>query len=412
MKRLVTILTALALAAAGPLAAQIACGGGCSGSESAASCPGPKACTVNPSITSMSAIQSAVNTAPAGTVICVGPGTYTGSLSFSGKAVTVRAPSGAILTGPGPIVTFTAGDTSVLDGFTITGGISATGGGVLIVDASPTVQNCVIEGNTAAATSANPFPRGGGAYVGGSFAAPSILCTCFRNNSSGYAGGGLSTNYLAHPYLDSDTFAGNTAGFGAGYSAAFSGTANIENSEFLGNSASVDGGAIHVLTQFGHTFVRRTVFKDNVAAASGGGAWVPAGFATILNSVFDSNVAVNGGGAAVGDDGVLAVESSIFVGNHSRRPSSTLAGGAAPTTLVNNYNLFYKNYPVFPYPGFVSTVGNVGILTANPLFKAGTCYALGAGSPALGAGLPDLHFDNTYDSARNDMGVGGGPVVP
>ncbi len=415
MKTFVAFLVAATLMAAHPLTAAVDCGG-CWGSLN---CPVPPPCPAGAkhvSGTTMTVIQNAINAAAPGSVICVAPGTYVGNLNFHGKAVTVKSstPLGAILKGGvagTPVVTFTSNESqaSVLDGFVITGGTATGGAGFLIVNASPLIQNCLVKGNNATKAS-YPYPRGGGGAVVGSFAAPSILCTCFQGNHSDYAGGGLSTGYLAHPYLNNDTFAGNTASYGGGYSSGFSGLANIENSAFTGNSA-IDGAGLHISTQFGATLVRRTILQGNQASGIGGGAWVPAGFATFLNSVFDRNSAGEGGAAATGYDGVLTVESSILVHNAtSLSASAALIGDASPlgTTLVNNFNLFFGN--TGGTGDFANTTGNLGIVTGlDPLLSG--CYALGGGSPALHTGIPDYHFDNA-NTTVNTMGIHGGPVVP
>jgi len=412
MKTLAAILVSATLATtAPPLVAAVDCGG-CWGSLN---CPAPPACPAGAkhvSGTTMSVIQNAVNAAAPGAVICVAPGTYVGNLNFHGKAVTVksRTPLGAILKGGvagTSVVTFTSNESqaSVLDGFVITGGSAPGGAGFLIVNASPTIKNCLVKGNTATGAS---YPRGGGGAVVGSFAAPSISCTCFQGNHSDYAGGGFSSGYLAHPDLYNDTFASNTASYGGGYSSSFSGLANIENNVFSGNSA-IDGAGLHIATTFGATLVRRTILQGNRASGNGGGAWVPAGFATILNSVFDSNSAGDGGGAATGFDGVLTVESSIFVHNSTSDPSSaTLAAATSPagTTLINNFNLFFGD--TGGSGELTNTLGNLGIVTgSDPSFTG--CYVPGAA--ALHAGLPDYHFDNS-DGTTNTLGIHGGPIVP
>ena len=424
MKTFIAIFAAGTLAAASPLAAAIACGGACWGSANAPNCPGVQSCT--PTITgggSMSLIQSAINAAATGAVICVGPGTYTGNLNFNGHAVTVRAPSGATLasgTAGTPVVTFDSneGSGSVLDGFTVTGGTAANGAGILITNASPTIQNCLIEGNTATASGSNPNPRGGGVYVGGDEASPSILCSCLENNSSGYAGGGLTSAYLARPYLDNDTFAGNTASYGAGYESVFSGGANIENSEFIGNMASGDGGAMHVLAQFGESFVRRSVFSANTASGNGGAAWVPAGFATILNSIFENNSASNGGAAAVDFDGVLTVESSIVVGNTAATSDAALVqdAGTPGTTLLENYNYFFSNTPA----DTLNTTGMIGDVTSSSTppsvypfvlpMTSTNCYVVISATPPRHSGLPSSFFDNG-NGTTNNQGIGG-PTTP
>ncbi|HXO22313.1 MAG TPA: hypothetical protein VOA87_20530, partial [Thermoanaerobaculia bacterium] len=359
-----------------------------------------------------SLIQTAINGSKRGAVVCVNPGTYTGNLVFSGQAVTVQSttPLGAILHGTGgTVVSFLNGDASTLDGFQITGGTGAGGGGIRVDSSSPMIQNCLVTGNTATASS---HPQGAGAYIAGSKAAPLIRCTCFQGNHSNFIGGGLESAYLAHPYLSHDTFVSNTAPYGAGISVEFDGLVSVENSEFLANVANIDGGAVHVLGPFGNADIRRTVLLANTAGSNGGALWIPAGFATVLNSIFDSNKASNGGAAATDFDGVLTVESSILVNNTTTGGVGTaaLSAGSAPATLVENFNLFFNNVPAGPGGTFFDTTGNLGNLFSDPKFGT-KCYNLSPTSPALHTGLPDLHFNNT-DGTRNSMGVYGGPTFP
>jgi hypothetical protein len=431
MNRLVScLILSISAAAATPAFAGIACGG-CWGSflcpQQPSGCPAGAIVVNIPSgktTGNASLIQSAITKANEGAVICVGRGTYSGDINFMGKAITLKSstPLGAILHGSGtaPVVTFDSNESSasVLEGFEITGGSgqNSNGGGILILNASPTISNCLVTGNRVNRTMSNSSPRGGGAYVGGSEAAPSILCSCFQGNHSDFEGGGLETADFAHPYLDDDSFESNDADFGGGLAADLSGLTNIENSEFAKNSAGGDGGAIHVLTQFGTTMVRRTLISSNTAGGNGGGLWVAAGFATVLNAQFDSNSATEGGGAAAGFDSVVSVESSIFVFNTtSDSAGATLfADTTAPgTSLVNNYNLFFGNTvgTIPSPPDSLNTLGNIGILDANPDFEVGGCFPVGPGSPTVRAGIPDSHFANAGGS-RNTMGIHGGPVVP
>jgi nitrous oxidase accessory protein NosD len=117
-------------------------------------------------------IQAAVDAAGDGDEVRVAPGPWVEHLDFGGKAIAVVG-SGAdsVLDGggTGSVVTFASGEgpASVLDSFTITNGDAPMGGGVRIVDASPTVRRNVIRENAAAA-------RGSGIYVEGAAAAPHI----------------------------------------------------------------------------------------------------------------------------------------------------------------------------------------------------------------------------------------------
>lgn len=120
---------------------------------------------------------------------------------------------------------------SVVDGFTITNGgtvvsegDTGSGGGVLCVDSSPEIINCIIAGNSAyymgggvfQGTVRNSIIRGNSCemYGGGSASAtvPTTLRNCLLyDNSAGQYGGG---SFYSDPY--NCTYVGNTAGIGMG----------------------------------------------------------------------------------------------------------------------------------------------------------------------------------------------------
>lgn len=390
----------------------------CPGAASSSCGSFPAACPVGATIISgggsAAMIQNAINAAQTGAVICVQPGVYTGQINFKGKAITVMSPTALSATlnggGIGPVVTFATGEgyASVLTGFQITNGAATFGGGILIVNASPTIRNCLVTNNTATGYA---YSRGGGAWVFGKWSAPTIRCTTFQGNQADYKGGGLESDYSARPYLYFDTFQGNSAPYGGGFGAEWNGLATISDSLFLSNSANGDGGGLHVLTQFGTTLVRRTVIAGNTAPGNGGGMWVAGGFATVLNSVFDANSASHGAAVAAGYGSSVNVESSILVNSPSSPypTDATLAVDsgdlAVGSSLLNSFNLFAGNSG----PNSVGTALNNQILTTPVSFVG--CHCLPAGSPAIGSGMPIYFFDNAYNGQRNDMGAHGGPTA-
>ncbi|MCZ6543318.1 MAG: hypothetical protein O6768_06600, partial [Planctomycetota bacterium] len=103
----------------------------------AANCPGPgNGSEADPYCSIQTAIDNAVDTDE----IVVAPGTYFETINFLGKAVTLRSSGGPEVTiidaggdlGAGSVVTCDAaeGPGSVLQGFTITGGVAFEGGGM------------------------------------------------------------------------------------------------------------------------------------------------------------------------------------------------------------------------------------------------------------------------------------------
>jgi len=101
-----------------------------------------------------SSIQAAISAATGGDVITVAAGEFPEDIDFLGKAIAVigSGPASVIRgTGLGSVVQFANGEgsDSVLDSFTITGGVADRGGGIYISGASPMIARNVITQNQA-----------------------------------------------------------------------------------------------------------------------------------------------------------------------------------------------------------------------------------------------------------------------
>jgi parallel beta-helix repeat protein len=152
-------------------------------------------------------IQAALAAAQPGDEIRVAPGEFREDLDFLGKAVTVLGSGPRTVvrgTGTGPVVTFASGEgpDSVLDSVTVTGGRATEGGGIHIVDASPTVRRAVISGNLAAA-------RGSGIFVGGAGAAPHLHNNLVIHNAHSAGDPHAVQSVGASPVIENNTVVGN-----------------------------------------------------------------------------------------------------------------------------------------------------------------------------------------------------------
>jgi hypothetical protein len=383
-----------------------------------ADCPGASACVLSKcplgakQVKAGQSIQKAINAAPySPSAICVAPGTYKEKIDFQGKPINLVSSGGPGVTfldggGSGTVVTFKTaeGKDSVLDGFTVRNGMAGYGAGILINMASPTIRNSILTNNRATGT----FGRGGGVGVLGAQAHPAILCVQFLGNMADYDGGGLISGYSANPYLRSDYFEGNKAQYGGGIGVYNSGRLDLGWTELFANQATGDGGGIHTGVVYGNVLVRQVWFKNNTAGGNGGGMWVPAGLADVINCTFDGNKASNGGGVAAGFGGMANVASTLFVRNNTTNVSSaTLVNASGSnTSVVNHYNGFFGNTGGGNFSG---TYGDKGLLLpgSDPL---GSSCCPAAGSPALHAGIPDSLFNNA-NGTINDMGACGGPAL-
>ena len=172
-------------------------------------------------------IQSAIESASDGDIILVDPGTYLGQINFLDKNITLASLiySGynqndlekTILDGDGqgPIVTFNDGQdqSAILLGFIIeNGSASQSGGGILIEDASPTIDRNIIHNNHAGSCGGT----GGGIAVQGE-SYPHIFGNVIHDNIvSGecdcicYYGGGVYVDTTSWPVVGGSVTLGNT----------------------------------------------------------------------------------------------------------------------------------------------------------------------------------------------------------
>ena len=114
-------------------------------------------------------IQAAIDASSNGDTVLVVAGTYTGSgsevIKTRGRGITIRSLAGAAVTtidgeGLRHVVSCTNNEssTTIIEGFTITGGAGNWGGGIFCGGSSPSFTDCIITDNTATT-------RGGGAYT-------------------------------------------------------------------------------------------------------------------------------------------------------------------------------------------------------------------------------------------------------
>lgn len=282
-------------------------------------------------------IQSAIVAAAAGDVVLVAPGNYVETISFLGKAITVKASQGAAVTTidgnqAGPVISFAFGEgpSSVLDGFTITNGrgpdgVQSTGsaqlsngkaGGIDCDQTSPTIKNCVVSGNTGgrggsltngAALSAGRAGPGG---IRSRLGAPTIIGTTIAQNLGGLpfpattagsvivAGSGGAGGLLidqASPVIKNCIFDQNVGRDGA-----------------TGGTQPGAGGAGAIRADSPQTTITGTLFRQNHGGAGGtitgapqsatnmgsggAGAVVTNGTAAFVNCIFDRNTGGDAGG--------------------------------------------------------------------------------------------------------------------
>jgi predicted outer membrane repeat protein len=272
----------------------------------------------------VASIQQALDEAADGDTLVVAPGDYVldrtleftklGLVSPGSRNVTLRSEGGPEVTvillssrplagQLGSVIVFRGGEgpSSVLEGFTISGGIgshinSATrGGGILCLDgSSPSLINCRIIDNTA--------ELGGGVY---SERSSPRFRSCIIAGSRARTGGGLFA--IGGDLVIIDTVIhGNTAsiecaetsckgGSGGGVFLADGTRASFVGCDISDNHADGFGGGLDASTRE-NLLLERCSIRNNVATIRGGGILTLASGPRLLNCIISLNRAKLGGG--------------------------------------------------------------------------------------------------------------------
>jgi len=293
-----------------------------------------------------STIQAGIDAANVGNIVLVAEDTYYENINFKGKAITVASLFlidgdsthilNTIIDGSQPIypdsasvVSFFSGEdtTSVLCGFTITGGtgtigetITRAGGGIAIYLSGATICNNIIEFNSL--DSINAF--GGGIYVGYNNIVI-IKNNIIRNNSvtgDTPLGGGISLQYSGLTYIRSN---------------------HIIDNDAIGRAAS--GGGIDLNVSLDELIIENNYIEGNTTTQTniwgGGGidlySWgAPV---TVSNNLIVNNTGYNGGGILVAFESAVSTKSAALnLGNISgiKKESSSAEYLQDIPVLLNN----------------------------------------------------------------------------
>ena len=308
-------------------------------------------------------IQEAINASNNGDTVYVSSGVYQENIDFKGKNIVLKGVSSdsTIIAGVGdenPVVTIGSGEdtTSVLSGFTISGGLN---GGIRITDASPRLIDLVIANNQ--------DTDGGGIYISNSQNTV-ITNSIIKDNSSESHGGGIAV-------FDSSDI-------------------EIRNCK-ISNNSSITGGGIYSANS--ELEISHTVIYENESTNDGGG---------ITISSYSSN-----GSSLSLSNATLYSNSSI---NTPQAGGIILAGSNSSASISNsiiwdrvqgsNFELSYTNIQLELNGGLeiASGQGNIDSVALFVDAEEGD-FSLQKGSPCIDAGNPEDELDP--DGTRADIGA-------
>jgi parallel beta-helix repeat protein/predicted outer membrane repeat protein len=295
--------------------------------------------------------------------------------------------------------------TSVLDGFTVTGGnasgrwttIHRCGGGMYNRFGGPTVSNCTFVRNQA---------RTGGGMYNERYSFPKVTnCRFIRNSiiDLNHAGGAVFNGYSSIT-LSYCIFIENSARDGGGVCNSTESVCRLTNCTFIGNSATEDGGGLCDAYGDRTPVINSCLFMQN-SANRGGALYCSHSSPTITNCTFAFNSAFLYGGGMYGG-GIIT--NCIFSGNSDNE------GMDESAQLDTRWDKTSINYSCIQrWTGHLGGLGNHG---EDPLFVdadgddniAGTeddNLHLLPDSPCIDAGDPD------YVAEPNEKDLDGNPRV-
>jgi len=259
-------------------------------------------------------IGNALEIVDSGNVVYVMPGSYMEKIDFKGKKFKLfcSGEAGSCIidgTGNGTVVTFSGGEdsSSVLDGFTITGGNNNDvydGGGMTIrTESDPLIQNCTFTNNSA---------DGGGAVFSREKAKPTFIGCNFETNTSTEDGGAIFCDRDSKPKIENCTFIGNISTDGNGGAIAVDDASPIiTNCTFIGNLAVEGSGGALSLSDLREVTINNSQFISNTAKKGGAVYIYDANDVQFTQCRFESNNADFGGGIYIDDSGMTQVPVSF-----------------------------------------------------------------------------------------------------
>ncbi|MBN2161533.1 MAG: SUMF1/EgtB/PvdO family nonheme iron enzyme [Pontiellaceae bacterium] len=340
--------------------------------------------------TAFTNIQSAVNSASAGDSIVVSDGTYLLdseiTVNRSVRIQSVNGPASTIIDGQGQTRCFnlTSGG-SLIGGFTIRNGYTTeSGGGILCVNATAVVSNCVVTGNHAL--------HGGGIH-GGSAYRCSVL-----NNEASRVGGGVHTTRIYDSLVCSNWY---------GW---------LMYPEWMGGEPTGGGGMYEAIAVNCTLVGNRSSGADYMWYYKGSGA----SESTLINCVIDDNLGI---GYVFGPDFEVVLSTNEYnlfscVVSNSCSPDLTAGvnGNITDQPLLTAGFRLSSNSPCVNW-GNTAYVSGAADLDGSPrvieTYVDMGCYefqAILGLDDADGDGLPDaweqLHFSGNADPAMDGDGDG------
>jgi hypothetical protein len=314
--------------------------------------------------------------------------------------------------------------TTILDGFTITGGNSSgNGGGMFNSSSSAKISNILFVEN--ASTNV-----GGGMYNGSS--SPILRNVLFERNFTHASGGGMY-NSNSNPRIIRSTFKQNVAATSGGGVYNTASDPILINTSFIGNASSLSGGGM--FNNASSPLLINCSLTGNASDISGGAMNNNNAVPEIINCTFSGNASSIGGGVYNLNNSNAIITNSIIWNNLNNNGLGTADASVASfsSTPVITFSLIQSftsndangnkdgispaanpNYPAYTIPAdpaiAPSVIGDMRPLSGSPVINSGNDSAIPQDSFDIDQDgtstepIPDLDLTDRILGISIDMG--------
>ncbi len=214
---------------------------------------------------------------------------------------------------------------------------AAEGGGLWNGAGTMTIENTLIDGNSAFGNDADQ--GGGGIYnLSGivTITGGTVISNNIADGTSG-SGGGILNDVGATLTIENSEISGNTsnrAGGGIEDNSGVASSVTLTGVDLIDNETMTmpgNGGGLHISGD-GNITIADSFVANNTAGQEGGGLWNSVGIMTITNSEIDGNIALgndadDGGAGVFNNGGTLNISDATIISNNTATGTSASGGG-------------------------------------------------------------------------------------